>query len=79
MTTPQEGTNKTERAHRSSGSPPDEPRHASGPERQSSHAAYKEVALVRAHTTGEQEGTGSKRRLPRVGVRLGGAASCGTC
>src|SRR5829696_4296292 len=35
MTTPQDSTNKTERAPRSSGSPPDEPRRASGPERQS--------------------------------------------
>jgi cell division protease FtsH len=36
MTTPQDSTNTTERAPRSSGSPPDEPRRASGPERQSS-------------------------------------------
>src|SRR5215204_2151802 len=35
MTTPQDTTNTTERAPRSSGSPPDEPRRASGPERQS--------------------------------------------
>jgi cell division protease FtsH len=35
MTTPQDSTNTTERAPRSSGSPPDEPRRASGPERQS--------------------------------------------
>src|ERR687894_2501487 len=35
MTTPEENTNTTERAPRSSGSPPDEPRRASGPERQS--------------------------------------------
>ena len=36
MTTPQDTTNTTERAPRRSGSPPDEPRRASGPERQSS-------------------------------------------
>ena len=36
MTTPQDSTNTTERAPRSSGSPPDEPRRASGPEGQSS-------------------------------------------
>src|SRR3712207_5856680 len=36
MTTPQDSTNTTERAPRPSGSPPDEPRRASGPERQSS-------------------------------------------
>src|SRR5215203_7068276 len=35
MTAPQDSTNKTERAPRSSGSPPDEPRRAAGPERQS--------------------------------------------
>jgi cell division protease FtsH len=35
MTTPQDRTNTTERAPRSSGSPPDEPQRASGPERQS--------------------------------------------
>src|SRR5918998_768597 len=35
MTTPQDSTNTTEGAPRSSGSPPDEPRRASGPERQS--------------------------------------------
>jgi cell division protease FtsH len=35
MTTPHDSTNTTERAPRSSGSPPDEPRSASGPERQS--------------------------------------------
>src|ERR687898_1138039 len=35
MTTPQDSTDTTERAPRSSGSPPDEPRRASGPERQS--------------------------------------------
>src|SRR5919202_6791976 len=35
MTTPQDSTNRTERAPRSPGSPPDEPRRASGPERQS--------------------------------------------
>src|SRR5215207_1398092 len=35
MTTPQDNTNTTERAPQSSGSPPDEPRRASGPERQS--------------------------------------------
>src|SRR5215213_335721 len=35
MTTPKDNTNTTERAPRSSGSPPDEPRRASGPERQS--------------------------------------------
>src|SRR3712207_5926757 len=35
MTTPQDNTNTTERAPGSSGSPPDEPRRASGPERQS--------------------------------------------
>src|ERR687894_1185702 len=35
MTTPQDSTNSTERAPRPSGSPPDEPRRASGPERQS--------------------------------------------
>src|SRR5919206_1268071 len=35
MTTPQDNPNTTERAPRSSGSPPDEPRRASGPERQS--------------------------------------------
>src|SRR5918994_6823105 len=35
MSTPQDSTNTTERAPRSSGSPPDEPRRASGPERQS--------------------------------------------
>src|SRR5918996_2756957 len=35
MTTPQDGANTTERAPRPSGSPPDEPRRASGPERQS--------------------------------------------
>jgi cell division protease FtsH len=35
MTTPQDSTNTTERAPRSSGSPPDEPRRASGTERQS--------------------------------------------
>src|ERR671920_1415441 len=35
MTTPQDSTDTTERASRSSGSPPDEPRRASGPERQS--------------------------------------------
>src|SRR5829696_6786525 len=35
MTTPQDSTNTTERDPRSSGSPPDEPRRASGPERQS--------------------------------------------
>jgi hypothetical protein len=35
MATPQDHTNTTERAPRSSGSPPDEPQHASGPERQS--------------------------------------------
>ena len=35
MTTPQDSINKTERAPRSSGSPPDGPRCASGPERQS--------------------------------------------
>src|SRR5688500_14004509 len=35
MTTPQDSTNTSERAPRSSGSPPDEPRRASGPERQS--------------------------------------------
>src|ERR687894_262031 len=34
MTTPQDSTNSTERAPRPSGSPPDEPRRASGPERQ---------------------------------------------
>src|SRR5829696_8288328 len=34
MTTPQDTTNTTERAPRSSGSPPDEPRRTSGPERQ---------------------------------------------
>src|SRR5215217_1637870 len=36
MTTPQDSTNTTERGSRSSGSPPDEPRRASGPDRQSS-------------------------------------------
>src|ERR687894_2805929 len=36
MTTPQDGTNTTERDPRSSGSPPEEPRRDSGPERQSS-------------------------------------------
>jgi cell division protease FtsH len=36
MTTPQDGANTTERAPRSSDSPPDEPRRASGSERQSS-------------------------------------------
>src|SRR3712207_1110061 len=36
MTTPQDSTNTTERAPRPSGSPPDQPRRASGPERQSS-------------------------------------------
>jgi cell division protease FtsH len=35
MTTPQDNTNTTERAPQSSGSPTDEPRRASGPERQS--------------------------------------------
>src|ERR671929_838490 len=35
MTTPQDSTNTTERAPRTSGSPPDEPRRTSGPERQS--------------------------------------------
>ena len=35
MTTPQDSTNTTERAPRSSGSPPDEPRRATGPEGQS--------------------------------------------
>ena len=35
MTTPRDGTNTTERAPRSSESPPDEPRRASGPEGQS--------------------------------------------
>jgi cell division protease FtsH len=35
MTTPQDSTNTNERAPRSSGSPPDEPRRASGPEKQS--------------------------------------------
>ena len=35
MTTPQDSTNTTERAPGSSGSPPDEPRRAPGPERQS--------------------------------------------
>ena len=35
MTTPQDNTNTTERAPQSSGSPPDEPRRESGPERQS--------------------------------------------
>src|ERR671917_238058 len=35
MTTPQDNTNTTERGPRSSGSPPDEPRRAVGPERQS--------------------------------------------
>src|SRR3712207_2015300 len=35
MTTPQDSTDTTERAPRSSGSPPDEPRRASGPEKQS--------------------------------------------
>src|SRR5918999_1112215 len=35
MTTPHDSTNTTERAPRPSGSPPDEPRRASGPERQS--------------------------------------------
>jgi cell division protease FtsH len=35
MTTPQDNTNTTERAPQSSGSPPDEPRRASGTERQS--------------------------------------------
>src|SRR5918998_3682657 len=35
MTTPQDGTNTTERDPRSSGSPPEEPRRASGPEKQS--------------------------------------------
>src|SRR5919202_4489463 len=35
MTTPQDSTNTTERAPRSSGSTPDEPRRAAGPERQS--------------------------------------------
>src|ERR687889_1372368 len=35
MTTPQDSTNTTERAPRPSGSPPDEPRRASGPEKQS--------------------------------------------
>jgi cell division protease FtsH len=35
MTTPQDSTNTTERAPRSSGSSPDVPRRASGPERQS--------------------------------------------
>src|ERR671921_2647976 len=35
MTTPQDSTNTTERAPRSPGSPPDEPRRTSGPERQS--------------------------------------------
>ncbi len=35
MSTPHDSTNTTERAPRSSGSPPDEPRRASGPERQS--------------------------------------------
>jgi cell division protease FtsH len=35
MSTPQDSTNTTERAPRSSGSPPDEPRRASGPETQS--------------------------------------------
>src|SRR5215216_6353493 len=35
MTTPQDSTNTTERGSRSSGSPPDEPRRASGPDRQS--------------------------------------------
>src|SRR5215216_606817 len=35
MTTPQDNTNTTERAPQSSGSPLDEPRRASGPERQS--------------------------------------------
>src|ERR671917_202284 len=35
MTTPQDGTNTTERDPRSSGSPPEEPRRDSGPERQS--------------------------------------------
>jgi cell division protease FtsH len=35
MTTPQDSTNTTERAPRPSGSPPDEPRRASGPESQS--------------------------------------------
>jgi cell division protease FtsH len=34
MTTPQESTNTSERESRSSGSPPNEPRRASGPERQ---------------------------------------------
>jgi cell division protease FtsH len=34
MTTPQDSTNTTERDPRSSGSPPDEPRRASGPEKQ---------------------------------------------
>jgi cell division protease FtsH len=34
MTTPQDTTNTTERDPRSSGSPPDEPRRASGPEKQ---------------------------------------------
>src|SRR5919106_1240905 len=34
MTTPQDSTNSTERDPRPSGSPPDEPRRASGPERQ---------------------------------------------
>src|SRR5829696_6877056 len=34
MTTPQDSTNTTERAPRSSGSPPDEPRRASSPEKQ---------------------------------------------
>src|SRR5215204_3238519 len=36
MTTPQDNTETTERGPRPSGSPPDEPRRASGPERQSS-------------------------------------------
>src|SRR5918997_5768914 len=35
MTTPRDSTDTTDRAPRSSGSPPDEPRRASGPERQS--------------------------------------------
>src|SRR3712207_7248246 len=35
MTTPQDSTNTTESAPNSSGSPPDEPQRASGPERQS--------------------------------------------
>jgi hypothetical protein len=78
MTTPQGGTNETE-------SPPvfRKPTGRTAaplwPRKAEFHAAYKELAVVRAHTTGEQEGTGSGRRLPRVGLRLRGAASCGTC